>query len=180
MRIARTRFQLLTMVALAAVLLRIMACGESEPDEAPEISSEWRDYTTETASYRIVTRVGPKVSMEVMRMGATMTTVDQGQPVNHHIEVHVFDKTSGAETKDLAPAVAITDTSTGESRELAVDVHDSGEVPYVRACLLSDHRATEPHFGDNLYLRDGTYAVSVGVGEETAVFENVVVMASGA
>ena len=177
MRIALTRIQFLTLVALAAVLLRVMACGEPEPAEAPEISSEWRDYTIETASYRIVTRVGPRVSMEVMRMGATMTTVDGGQPVNHHIEVHVFDKSSGAEVR-VAPAVAITDRATEESRELALDVQASREVPYMRACLLSNHRVSEPHFGDNLYLRDGTYAVSVSVGEETAVSEDVVVMAT--
>jgi hypothetical protein len=168
------------MVALAAVLLGLMACGESEPAEAPEISSEWRDYTTETASYRILTRVGPTVSMDVLRMGATMTVVDQGQPVNHHIEVHVFDRNSGAEVKDLVPIVAIKDRSTDESRELGVEAHASGEVPYMRACLLTKHRAKEPHFGDNLYLRDGTYAISVSVGEEAAVSENVVVTATGA
>ena len=49
----------------------------------------------------------------------------------------------------------------------------------MRACLLTNHRASEPHFGDNLYLRDGTYAVSVSVGEEAAVAEGVVVTASG-
>ena len=82
--------------------------------------------------------------------------------------------------KHLIPAVAITNRSTGESRDLAIDVHASGEVAYVRACPLANHRAREPRFGDNLYLGDGTYEVSVSVGEETAIYDSVVVMTTGA
>ena len=103
-----------------------------------------------------------------MQMGATMTAVDQGQPVNHHLEVHIFDKSSGIERKDLTPIVNIADQGPGESRELAVDPHPSGEIPFVTACLLANHRVTEPHFGDNLYLPDGRYIVTVTVGNEIA------------
>jgi hypothetical protein len=105
--------------------------------------------------------------MDVMQQGAGMTMVDQGQPVNHHLEVHIFDKNSGSEVKDLIPEVTITDPATGTSKGLL----------NVRACLLANHRVTEPHLGDNLYLSDSTYAVAVNISNETAVFKNIVVKA---
>ncbi len=168
----RARLQLLLVLTVVfLILLGGAACSKAEPTEAPRASTEWTDYTTQTATYRIVVRTGPMVTMEVMQMGATMTVVDQGQPVNHHIEVHIFDKGSGAEVKNLIPTVRITDQATGASRELAINVHPSGEIPYVTACLLANHRVKEPHFGDNLFLSGGTYAVTVGVGNETTTSE---------
>ncbi|MFQ5968114.1 MAG: hypothetical protein ACE5MI_10970 [Acidimicrobiia bacterium] len=160
-----------------AVILVAAACGGAPDTAQPTVTTaamveealtEWADHTTETASYRILVRTGPAVELEVMMEGATMTFVDQGQPVNHHLEVHVFDKSSGAEIKDLVPTVGITDPATGTFREFAAEPHASGEIPYVTACLLTNHRVREPHFGDNLYLADGTYTVSVTVGDETA------------
>ena len=176
----KTRPLLVSIVAFMAILLGGQACSKVEPTESPQASKEWADYTTQTASYRITLRTGPRVRMEVMQMGAAMTTVDQGQPVNHHLEVHVFDKSSGAEVKNLDPTVRITDLGTGGTRDIAVDRHPSGEVPYVTACLLANHRVTEPHFGDNLHLRDGTYTFAIGVGNETTVFENIDLKANGA
>ena len=177
---------LVAIVPCVAVLFVGLACSEAEPTskqepsempaeptEMPRALEEWSDYTTETESYRITLRAGPNVTMDVMKMGATMTTVDQGQAVNHHFEVHIFEKGSGAEVKDLVPTVRITDPVTKDSREFAASLHPSGQVPYVTACLLSNHRVKQPHFGDNLYLRDGTYTVTVGVGSDSAVFENV-------
>jgi hypothetical protein len=151
----------------------------TETAPAPVASTEWTDHATETASYRILLRTGPTATMEVMQMGAIMTAVDQGQAVNHHLEVHIFDKRSGAELKNLVPTVGITEQATGDSRELAADLHPSGELPYVKACLLSNHRVKEPHFGDNLYLRDGTYTVTVSVNGESAVYGTVAVKAAG-
>ena len=181
---SRIRLLLVPIVPLVAVLFFALVCSEeepaskAEPTEMPRATKEWSDHTTETSSYRITLRAGPTVTMDVMQMGATMTTVDQGQAVNHHLEVHIFDKGSGAEVKDLVPTVRITDPATGDSRELAASLHSSGQVPYVTACLLSNHRVKEPHFGDNLYLRDGTYTLTLGVGNESAVFENVAVTAT--
>jgi hypothetical protein len=96
-----------------------------------------------------------------MQQGAVMTMVDRGQPVNHHLEVHIFDKVSGAEVKNLIPNVTITDKAAGTSQGLG----------NVQACLLANHRVTEPHFGDNLYLPNGRYTVTVGIGSEAAVIE---------
>ncbi|MGH2361265.1 MAG: hypothetical protein ACRDGM_12095 [bacterium] len=124
------------------------------------------EQTTDTSSYRIKVKIGPKVTMAM----TTMTTVDHGQSVNRHLEVHIFDKKSGAEVKAVVPVVRITDQATGTSRGL----------PNVKACLMSRHRETEPHFGDNLYLRNGTYTVAVSVGKEIATFRNLAVKGTGA
>ena len=123
------------------------------------------EQTTETVSYRIKLRIGPKVTMAA----TTMTVVDQGRPVNRHLEVHIFDRKSGAEVKSVIPVVRIKNQATGASRGLA----------NVKACLTSRHRETEPHFGDNMYLLDGTYTVTVSVGKETAIFRDLAVKGTG-
>lgn len=176
----QVRILSLPIVVLVVLLLGGLACSKSEPTESPKPSTEWTDYTTQTESYQVVLRTGPTVTLEVMMEGATMTTVDGGQMVNHHLEVHIFDKSSGSEIKVVVPTVNITALATGDPKEFAVDLHPSREIPYVKACLLANHRVTEPHFGDNLYLGDGTYTVTVRLGDETAVFENVVMKAAGA
>ncbi len=169
----------LATVALVVIPLAGLACSESAVTETSKNPTEWLDYSIQTPSYRIMLKTGPRVSMAVMQMGATMTAVDRGQPVNHHLEVHIFDRSTGSEVKDLLPTVRITDPATGESREFGADVHPAGQTPYVKACLLSNHRASEPHFGDNLYLRDGTYTVTVSVGNEGGVAKVSVVETTG-
>jgi len=124
---------------------------------APMGSAEW---TTQTASYKIKIRVGPTVTMSM----STMTMMDQGQPVNGHIEVHIFNKGTGTEVKDVIPTVRIKDQAKGTSRALA----------NVMACRTARHREIEPHFGDNLYLPDGKYTITIGVGKETGVFKDLV------
>ncbi|MBI4329309.1 MAG: hypothetical protein HY685_05545 [Chloroflexi bacterium] len=113
--------------------------------------------------------IGPVVTMPLSAMTLAMATMDQGQPVNHHFEVHVFDKTTGAVVRDVVPQVTIADRATGSYRG----------VPSVMACMTLRHRDIAPHFGDNLFLVDGTYHVTVGVGSETVVIENVAVKAAG-
>ena len=135
------------------------------PSATPSVSGGWAENTAETASYRVLVRTGPTVAMDVMQQGSLMSMMDMGRPVNHHFEVHIFDKASVAELKNLIPEVTITDPATGASRG----------IPNVQACLLANHRVTEPHFGDNLNISDGAYAVSVIVGGETGLFESVVI-----
>ena len=167
------------LLLLVAFSIGALACSKAEPAQSLSVRPEWADYTTQTESFRIMLRVGPTVPMDVMQMGATMTAIDQGRPVNHHLEVHIFDRGSGTEVNELVPTVSITDAATGDSRELVADPHPSGEIPYVKACLLANHRVREPHFGDNLYLRDGSYTFNVGAGNETAVFEGIGVSDAG-
>ncbi|MBI3935049.1 MAG: hypothetical protein HY316_10190, partial [Acidobacteria bacterium] len=126
-----------------SILILGAACSTPTPSASPTASLDGREQTTETPSYRIKIRTGPMVTMTM----TAMTMTDEGQPVNRHLEVHIFDRNSGAQVKDLIPKVTITDQATGTSRGL----------PNVTACLESKHLEVEPHFGDNLYLPDGKY-----------------------
>jgi hypothetical protein len=91
------------------------------------------------------------------------------EAVNHHLEIHIHDIGRGSVVREMVARVSITDQATGTSRDL------SG----VMACMTLQHREIEPHFGDNLYLPDGTYTLTVAVSDETAVFEPVVVKGAG-
>lgn len=178
MRPARTRYRCLAAVILVLLLVGSTACGQPGPAETAE-PSEWSSYEAETTSYRIKLWIGPKVTLPMTRPEWTMTEEDGGRMANHHVEVHVFDRSTSSEVRKLVPAVSITDESTGETRQLAAKKHPSGEVPYMEACRLTNHRNTVPHFGDNLYLPDGTYTITVGVGDDTALFQDIVVATAG-
>ncbi len=165
---AASRIPPLWLCVPLALLLCVLACSTSEPAPKPATSPGWVEHTSETASFRIKVRIGPQVALEVMQPGAVMAMVDQGQAVNHHFEVHIFNRSSGAEIKTTIPGVTISQQATKLSRGL----------PNVDACLLANHRVTEPHFGDNLYLADGTYAIDIAVGNETTLFADIVVKAA--
>src|SRR5437762_13578605 len=49
---------------------------------------------------------------------APMSMTDQGQPVNHHLEIHIYDKASGAVIKDKLPGITITNQASGASRKV--------------------------------------------------------------
>ena len=91
------------------------------------------------------------------------TTTDQGYPVNHHLEVHIFDKQSGALVKDMLPTITITDQATGASRDMDV-----------MAMYGVTEGESELHFGNSVYM-SGTYTVVVTLGNETATFEDLTV-----
>ena len=162
-----------------AVALLATACGRSTPTAVAPTTTPQRtpvpgveQTATLTASYRVELWTGPALTMMMMSF-PIMSTVDQGQPVNRHLEVHIFDRNSGADVPGVNPAVRITDKATGASRELAgtQETGASQGVSFVTACLISKHREVQPHFGDNIFLPDGKYTVSVVVGNETAVIE---------
>lgn len=166
-----------------AVSVLIAACGGADatatPVPVPATTAPLRtpvpgvnQTTTQTASYRVEIWSGPTLTM-MMTSFPIMSSIDQGQPVNRHLEVHIFDKISGAKLTDIVPSVSLIHQATGVSRELA-DVQETGAalgVSFVTACQLSKHRSVEPHFGDNIYLQEGTYTVIMGVAEETAEAE---------
>ncbi|MBI4338334.1 MAG: hypothetical protein HY680_00090 [Chloroflexi bacterium] len=90
-----------------------------------------------------------------------MTTEDQGHPVNHHLEVHLYDKNNARVIGGEIPNVSITEESSGTRRTLT----------NITACQTLRHREIEPHFGDNLYLSSGRHTITVGVGDESASFD---------
>jgi LPXTG-motif cell wall-anchored protein len=137
-----------------------------------------------TATYRMTLIVGPLATMltpdqaktaksgeaMVAMMGMTVpatSMTDQGQPVNHHLELHVYNKTSGAVVSDQMPTITIAD-SAGKSRTLS-----SMALMYDVAIGQSDL-----HFGNNVYLPDGTYTITAQIGTGKAVFGGVVVATS--
>jgi hypothetical protein len=140
--------------------------------------------TQTTATYRVTLILGPLATMltpdqaktaksgeaMVAMMGMptpAMMMTDQGQPVNHHLELHVYNKTSGAVASDQVPTITITDLA-GKSRTLS-----SATLLYDVAIGQSDL-----HFGNNVHLSDGTYTITAQIGTETAVFAGVVVATS--
>ena len=142
--------------------------------------------TQTTAHYKVTLTLGPVAIMlmpdqaagakegEVMVQmpGMTMpsmTMTDQGQQVNNHLEIALFDKTSGAVVTDQMPMITVKNDTTGVSRNL-----DS-----VMAMYNVQVGKSDMHFGNNVYLPDGTYTVTATVNGETATFSNVVVGASG-
>ena len=166
-----------------AVILMITACGGTNatvtPVPVPPTSTPLRtpvpgvnQTITETASYRVEVWIWPALTM-MMTSFPIMSSMDQGQPINSHLEVHIFDKISGDKLTGLVPSISLTHQGTGVLRELA-DSQETGSSPggsFVTACQLSKHRSVEPHFGDNIYLQKGTYTVTIGVAEETAELE---------
>ncbi|MDQ2783863.1 MAG: twin-arginine translocation signal domain-containing protein [Chloroflexota bacterium] len=185
----RTFLRIALAVGAAGVVGALLdACGSSSSTAAPATSAASAvaaspiAMTQTTASYKIVLGIGPVETMltpdqakgatsgEVMAQmpGMAMPTMmmtDQGQPVNHHLEVHITNTATGALIKDQMPMITITDPL-GKSRTL-----DSMAM-YGVAEGVSDW-----HFGNSVYLPNGTYTISVQVGNEQAVFKSLMVTA---
>ena len=183
MSVTHIRTGLLSGSFVMILLAMLAACGDgAEPAATPTVApppasmapTQGAEQTAKTASYRIQVLTGPLVmEAAMMRMSGIMSTTDQGQPVNRHLEVHIFDISTGAVRKDVVPTVRITDQATGTTRQLA-DVHAAGAAQggaYVMACIISEHRPEDRHFGDNVYLPDGSHTVTVEVDGETAAFD---------
>ena len=108
-----------------------------------------------------------------MSMGGTEMTMepqhaDQGMAVNHWIDVHVTQSGSGAVVSDVTPTIRIVDKSTGEARDLPSVIGMSGGM-----------NPTDFHYGQNVFLPDGTYQISVLLGPaDTAQFRDVSVASS--
>lgn len=141
-----------------ASLLALVSCTSTAIPTHPA-SGEGRVQEIETVSY--VVRMWTEPSVDLIMDPPIMAMMDQGQPVNRHLEVHIFDINTGAGVVDITPMIEITDQASGNSRGL----------PEVSACGKAGHRKDAPHFGNNLYASDGNYTVTVNVGGEIAVFD---------
>ena len=138
--------------------------------------------TQSTAHYRITLDIGPVPTMLRPDQAAsategevplpmpgmpmpTMAMTDQGRPVNHHVEVAVYDKATGALLRSPMPRITIMDRKTGRSKALQA----------VTAMYDVKEGQGDVHFGDNVHLANGTYRVTVSVAGERAVFKKVAV-----
>lgn len=99
-----------------------------------------------------------------MGVGGQMTMSANGSD-NHHLEVHIHDAMTGAVVSNVVPSIMITNQATGQSQMLD---------PVMATYGISEG-PSDLHFGNNLHLDDGTYTISVALGSETAVFNNVTV-----
>ena len=163
------------LILVSPVVIFGLACSTSEPTATPTGTTQDTDQVAQSASYRIELPIGSVVTMMEF---TEMSTMDQGQPVNHHLDVHIFDASSGAVVMDVIPVVSITNQATGVSREMETGAFSRVHAN-VMAWMVSKHRVSNPHFGDNLYLADGTYTISVGIGDETVDVDNIDVRAPG-
>ena len=107
----------------------------------------------------------PSASTASVAMGMATPGVDQGMPVNHHVEVHITQNDTGAVVNNVTPTFRITDKLTGQSRDL----------PQVMAMYGVQAGASDFHYGQNVYLPDGAYEVTVMIGSDTASFRDVMV-----
>jgi hypothetical protein len=172
--------RLIITVSLALSLL----IGNSIPGLARPLKGEG---TQTTASYVVALNVGPAETMlmpeqaqaatsgEVMLpmpgmpMDMLMLMPDYGQSANHHLEVHVRDAATGALIDGPLPSIRVVNPSTAESWDVAS-----------MAMYGVDEGPSDLHFGNNLYLADGVYVVTVQLGDEVATFLNVAISAGDA
>ena len=142
----------------------------------------WEMPPAETGSFKIALAIGPAetmlmpsqassakggevmVQMPGMSMPA-MSMMDRGQPVNHHVEAHIYDKSSGAVLDGVMPVMTITNQANGASRK----------IDPVMAMYGVAEGKSDLHYGGNVYLPDGTYTVTATVNNETATFKDVAV-----
>jgi hypothetical protein len=100
--------------------------------------------------------------------GMMMHDTDQGMAVNHWLDVHVTQADAGTVVSDLTPTIRITDKTTGISRDLPGVMGVTGGMS-----------GTDFHYGQNVFLPDGSYEVTVQLGPgNTAIFRDVMVVAS--
>jgi hypothetical protein len=129
-----------------------------------------------TATYNLVTEIGALQAMftpaqaasqhpksgEEMFGGTMVMPADTTNPSPdwHHLEVHVFNKTSGDVVRTTSPVISVTNKSTGQTQPVPIVVMQGiveGPGDY--------------HYGNNVDLPKGDYSVTVVIGGETANFD---------
>jgi hypothetical protein len=137
-----------------------------------------------TPRYTVVLAIGPAEQVmspmdamhspagEVVVTGGDMAMMsepmDQGMAANHSVDVHIALADAMTVVMDVTPTIRITDKATGVARDL----------PAVMGMYSSSMGPSDFHYGQNVFLPDGTYTVTVMVGEsDAAQFRDVDVMA---
>jgi hypothetical protein len=94
---------------------------------------------------------------------------DMGMTANHHLEVHITDNSSGAVVNSVSPVIRIKDKSTGVSRDL-------NDVMAMYGAMMGP---SDFHYGQNVWLADGQYDITVMLGTQSALFRDVQVSGGG-
>ena len=149
-------FALLATLALISLGL---ACSGPKPVATPTPSvGAVGNTTAQSPPYSIELLLGP---VQSTMMGVEMSMTDQGQPVNRHLEIHVYERASRTALKGVSPTVRIKNLGAGTVREFS----------NVRECSPPNDHGAGPHYGDNLYLPEGKYTITVAVRNESASFD---------
>jgi hypothetical protein len=171
----KTRFAALLAVGLAC----LPAAGHAEADSVMRVE--------QTVDFDVVLTIGPAQAMSPASMQPSQSTdmgmghdmsmggdqsmmepqhADQGMAVNHWLDLHLTR--AGAVVNDVTPTIRIIDKSTGEARDL----------PGVMG-MAGGMNANDFHYGQNVFLPDGTYQITVLLGPaDTALFRDVTVASS--
>lgn len=145
--------------------------------------------TQTTMSYRIELDIAPATMMEPsdQAMGqstdmsmASAGTGDEMMPAaNLALAVHVYDVATGAPVMTMTPEILATDQMTGMTTDLS-NLMSMGAAQSAQ----SDMSASQTNMGvgqgdmgngNDVYLADGTYTITVMVGSDTATFQDVAV-----
>jgi hypothetical protein len=144
--------------------------------------SDSMTHVERTAAFDVALTIGPPQAMQPMSMHASDTAdmdmghdsstqpqqADQGMAVNHWLDVHITQADSGAVVTDVTPTIRIVDKGTGVAHDLPNVMGMSGGM-----------NASDVHYGQNVFLPDGTYLISVLLGpSDTAQFRDVMVVSS--
>ncbi len=165
----KTTLIILTLIALAFALFTGSALAQTGGQ-----------LTQTTTHYKIMLEIGPVANMLMPDQAAgaksgevmvqmpgmatpQMTMTDEGHPVNHHLEVFINDKNSGAPVKDTVPTITIMNQATGAMKQVAA-------VAPMYNVMVGQ---SDFHWGNNVYLADGMYTVTVKEGGDTATFKDV-------
>ncbi|MGO9643162.1 MAG: hypothetical protein ACLPY5_00290 [Candidatus Bathyarchaeia archaeon] len=123
-----------------------------------------------TADYKLQLILGPPAQMlttsqtatatagEVM-IGGEMVSMTMGMAGVYHLEIHVYNLMSGAVVTDKNVTIQIVNDATHQTMNVPI------VVMYDMIVGLSD-----THFGNNVSLAPGNYAVIVSVAGETTTF----------
>jgi hypothetical protein len=149
----------------AVIALAGLMClpGAASAQMAPEIQVQRTPHYTVGLTVGAVSATDQPADMHMMADEA-----DQGMAVNHGLDVRITAGDTEMVVSDVTPTIRITDKTTGASRDL----------PNVMAMHDMAMGASDLHYGQNVFLPDGTYLVSVLVAPgDTAEFRDVMVMA---
>jgi hypothetical protein len=138
-----------------------------------------------TPQYTVVLAIGPAEQIvspmdamhgqagEVAVSGGDMPMMaehmDQGMVANHSVTVHIALADAMTVVMDVTPTIRIMDKATGVARDL----------PAVMGMYGSSMGPSDFHYGQNVFLPDGTYTVTVMVGaSDAAQFRDVAIVGS--
>ncbi len=91
-----------------------------------------------------------------------MSMMFDGEAVNHHLEMHIFNLKTGEVQTNLMPTATITSPATGTT-----------SVVQSAAMYGSDVGLPDYHYGNDVYLQNGMVDITVIIGSEKVVFNNV-------